>query len=200
MEKRITPRSSKITYQQTELDLELKRVLFEFSNSLVSVKFNSRYPGFEFLGIKIPAVLEGSRIEIPVFIAEKLLKENLIEDFSDSFPVSLQDLTTAVRKEVRQGEVQSVYPFLYSLFKHQNLKNSSETSHYNEIELKRQKDRMKQLIKERLAKIIKFADSDRIKLSKLNLTASEQILMQKVLSIVDNWKKMIIQDEPEGTK
>jgi hypothetical protein len=59
---------------------------------------------------------------------------------------------------------------------------------------------MKQLIKERLAKIIKFADSDRIKLSKLNLTASEQILMQKVLSIVDNWKKMIIQDEPEGTK
>ena len=76
----------------------------------------------------------------------------------------------------------------------------SETSHYTEIEINRQKDRMTQLIKERLAKIIKYADSDENILKKLNLTASEYILMQKIHSIVDNWKKVVIKDESEGKK
>ena len=200
MGKSITTRSRKLTFQQSELDLELKRILFEFTDSLISVKFKSRFPGFEFLGVEIPAVSEGSRLELPIFLAEKLLQENFIEDFSDSFPLSLQDLTTAVRKEVRQGEVQPVYPFLYMLFNHQNMESLSETSDYTEIEIKRQKDRLNQLIKERLAKIVKYADSDELDLKKLNLTASENILIQKIHSIVDSWKKVIINNKSEGKK
>ena len=200
MEKSITTRSRKLTFQQSEIDLELKRILFEFTDSLISVKFKARFPGFVFLGIEIPNVSEGSRIELPYFIAEKLLEEKLVEDFYDSFPLSLQDLTTAVRKEVRQGEVQPIHPFLYTLFNHRNTNNASEASHYTEIEMNRQKDRMNQLIKERLAKIMKYADSDEKILKKLNLTSSEYILMQKIHSIVDNWKKVVIKDELEGTK
>jgi hypothetical protein len=173
--KKITARSRKRSFQESELDLELKRVLFEFTDSLVSVKFNSKFSGFEFLGVKIPTVSEGSRVELPYFLAEKLFQEKLIEDFSDSFPLSLQDLTMAVRKEVRQGEVQPIYPFLYTLFNHRNTDNTSEASHYTEIEMNRQKDRMNQL-------------------------SSEYILMQKIHSIVDNWKKVVIKDELEGMK
>ena len=184
--------------EHKELELELKRILFEFTNSPISVKFKKPFSGFEFGGIKIPSVPENSRLEIPYFIAEILLKEDLIEDFRNDFPISLQELTAAVRKEVRHGEVQQLHPYFYSLFGEQVAKLNVNDSHYDEIELKRQKDRIKQLIAERVSKIIKLSDRSDFDPLKYNLTASEAVLMKKIHSLVVNWKSLINQEKKGG--
>ena len=195
MENIITEISGKIHSEYSELELELKRILFEFTDSPISVKFIQSFTGFEFGGIKLPSAVENTRLEVPFFIAEILLKENLIEDFRNDFPLSLQDLTAAVRKEVRHGEVQPLHPYFYSLFNEQVRKSNINDSHYDEIELKRQKDRVKQLITERLSKIIKLSDSTNVNYQKLNLTSSEAVLLKKINSWVIIWKSLISQEE-----
>ncbi len=175
----------------SELDLDLTRIMFELTDQPISVKFIKTVPGFDFGGVKIPSASENSRLDLPYHIAEILLQENLIEDFTDSFPLSLQDLTTAVRKEVRQGELQSLHPFFYALLNKQLTNNKADNSHYNEIELKRQKARFKQLMFERLPKIIKFAEAEDFNPQKLNLTASETVLMQRIHSWVSSWKALV---------
>ncbi len=198
MENIITEISENLQSEYTELELELKRILFEFTDSSISVKFIKSFAGYEFGGIKIPSVTENSRLDIPYFIAEILLKENFIEDFRNDFPLSLQDLTAAVRKEVRHGEVQQLHPYFYSLFSEQVMKSNINDSHYDEIELKRQKDRINQLITERLSKIIKLSDSNNIDHQKLNLTAFEAVLLKRINSWVVNWKSLINQEDKGG--
>ncbi|MHA1978700.1 MAG: hypothetical protein ACW98I_17490 [Candidatus Hodarchaeales archaeon] len=198
MENIIADKPENLHSEQMELELELKRILFEFSDSPISVKFNKNFAGFEFGGITIPSAAENSRMDIPYFIAEILFKESLIEDFKSDFPLSLQELTAAVRKEVRHGEVQQLHPYFYSLFSEQVVKSDVDDSHYDEIELKRQKDRVKQLITERLSKIIKLSDSYDFNPQKLNLTASESVLMKKMHSWVVTWKALINHEERDG--
>jgi hypothetical protein len=195
----ITSKSKTYSSELIELELELKRILFEFSDTPISVKFIKPFAGFKFGGIKIPPATENSRLDIPYFIAEILLKERLIEEFKNDFPLSLQELTASVRREVRHGEVQQLHPFFYSLFNEQILKSDINDSDFDEIELKRRKDRVKQLITERLSKIIKLSDSNDFNPKKLNLTASEEILMKKIHSWVLNWKSLINQEEMRGS-
>lgn len=175
----------------SELGLDFARIMFELAEHPVSVKFTENFPGFEFGGVKLPATPKNSRIDIPYYIAEIFFQENLIDDFTESFPLSLQDLTTAVRKEVRQGELQSLHPFYYALLNKHLSSNKAENSHFNEIELKRQLARLKQLTLERLSKIIKFAEDDNFNPEKSNLTASEVVLMQKIHSWVSSWKTLV---------
>ncbi|MHA2289633.1 MAG: hypothetical protein ACXABG_12690, partial [Promethearchaeota archaeon] len=157
--------------------------------------FKKVFAGFDFGGIKLPSTSENSRLDVPYFIAEVLLKDDLIEDFRNDFPLSLQDLTAAVRKEVRHGEVQQLHPYFYALFSEQVMKSNINDSHYDEIELKRQKDRVKQLITERLSKIIKLSDSNNFDPRKLNLTSFEAVLLKRINSWVVNWKSLIYQEE-----
>ena len=103
-----------------------------------------------------------------------------------------------MRREVRHGEVQQLHPYFYSLFNEQIIKSDVNDSDFDEIELKRQKDRFKQLITERLSKIIKLSNSNAFNPKKLNLTASEEILMKKIYSWVLNWKSLINQEEMRG--
>ena len=175
----------------SELVLDWARIMFELAEQSVSVKFIQSFPGFDFGGVTIPPTSENSRMDLPYYIAEILLQENLIEDFSDSFSLSLQDLTSAVRKEMRQGEVQSLHPYFYALLNKRFSSNKTDSSHYDEIELKRQKDKVKQLIFERLSKILKFAEVESFSPQKMNLTASEAILMQRIHSWVSSWKKLV---------
>lgn len=198
MENIISEKTENPLSEMVELELELKRILFEFSDTPISVKFTKSYAGFEFGGIIIPSAIENSRVDVPYFLAEILLKEGLIEDFRHNFPLSLQELTAAVRKEVRHGEVQQLHPYFYSLFSEMVMKSDVNDSHYDEIELKRQKDRVKQLVTERLSKIIKLSDSNDFNPQRLNLTASETILMKRIHTWVVNWKLLVNQEEKDG--
>jgi hypothetical protein len=175
----------------SELELDWARIMFELTEQPISVKFIKSFPGFDFGGVKIPPGSENSRLDLPYYIAEILLQEDLIEDFSDSFSLSLQDLTSAVRKEMRQGEVQSLHPYFYALLNKQFSNNKADSSHYDEIELKRQKDKVKQLVFERLSKILKFAEVESFDPQKMNLTASEAILMQRIHAWASSWKKLV---------
>ena len=173
------------------MELDLQRALFDMTETAISVKFIKNFPEFNFGGVKIPSVNENSRMDLPYYIAELLLHEGIIEDYSKSFPISLQDLTTAVRKEVRHGEIQPLHPYLYSIFKKVVLEGSDDDSPYAKKEFEQKKAKIIQIISERLAKMVKMADSTNINPKRMNLTASERVLMEKINGWIVNWKKMI---------
>jgi len=161
----------------------------------ISVKFIKDFPGIDFWGVKIPSTTENSRLDLPYYIAEALYQEEIIEEFGSSLPTSLQELTTAVRKEVRHGEIQPLHPFFHTVLKKQVLKGSTDSSPYTEKELKQKKAKLNQITSERLAKIVKMADSTEINTKRMNLTASEQILMEKIREWIVDWKELIINNK-----
>lgn len=166
--------------------------MFEMTERDILVKFIKDFPSFNFGGISIPSASENSRLDLPYYIAEILYQEGIIEDFKTSFPISLQEMTTAVRKEVRQGEVQPLHPYFHLVYKKLALEESVDSSPYTEKEFKQKKAKLTQITSERLAKLIKMADSPKINAKNMNLTASEQILMEKIHRWIVNWKELII--------
>jgi hypothetical protein len=180
-----------IAPDNSSLAKELERIRFDLLEGNVSVKFLQDYSGFSFEGISIPAASKGSRVEVPFFIAEILFNNSIIEDYLDDFPSSLQDLTNAVRNEVRSGKLQPLHPFYYILAKEIVLNEEDQDSQFDEVELKRKESKYNQLINERIAKIVKMADSRAPLPRRSNLTSSEKILLIKINELIQSWKAEI---------
>ena len=174
------------------MSLDLQRALSEMTERNISVKFIKNFPSFDFGGVSIPSTSENSRLDLPYYIAEILYQEGVIEEFKSSFPISLQEMTTAVRKEVRQGEIQPLHPFFHMVFKKIVLEEPADSSPYTEKEMKQKKAKLTQITSERLAKLVKLADSTNINTKKMNLTASERILMEKLQKWIIEWKELIV--------
>ena len=185
--------SSDKTLKQLETAKELERVRFELTDSRVSVKFLQDFSGFSFEDIKIPPSSKGNQTEVPFFIAEILRKESVIEDFRKDYPITLQDLEGAVRKEVRAGELQHLHPFFYILLKNIDLLVEDKDSQFSELEKKRKQTKFNQLTNERISKLVKMTDSKKLlDQRKRNLTASEKILVEKINGWIQSWKAEFI--------
>jgi len=187
--------STKKTITQLEIARNLERIRFELTESSVPVKFVQNFSGFSFEHISIPASSQGSQLEVPYFIAEKLLKRSMIEDFKSTFPVTLPELEGAVRKEVRVGELQPLHSYFNLLLLDHLFLMEKKGSQFSELEQKRQKMIFNQLINERISKLVKMTDSRKILAQrKRNLTYSEQILFDRIVDFIQNWKEEFIQD------
>jgi len=187
--------SRKKTITQLEIAKNLERIRFELTESSVPIKFVQNFSGFSFEHISIPASSQGSQLEVPYFIAEKLLKRSMIEDFKSTFPVTLPELEGAVRKEVRVGELQPLHPYFNLLLLDHFLLMEKKESQFSELEQKRQKMKFNQLINERISKLVKMTDSRKILAQrKRNLTYSEQILFDRIVDWIQNWKAEFVQD------
>ncbi|UCG00408.1 MAG: hypothetical protein JSW11_12255 [Candidatus Heimdallarchaeota archaeon] len=183
------------TGKQIEMMKELERIRFELTESNVSVKFLQNFSGFSFEHINIPASSQGSQIEVPYFIAEILHESSMIEDFKSNFPISLPELEGSVRKEVRVGELQPLHPYFNVLLKDHFLAMEEKESQFSELEQKRQKTKFNQLIQERISKLVKMTDSRQVLAQrKRNLTSTEQILFDKIVDWIQNWKAEFIQE------
>ena len=181
-------------FNQLEMINELERVRFELTESSVSVKFIQDFSGFSFENIRIPSSSKGSRIEVPYFFAEILLKNSVIEDFKMNFPINLHELEGAVRKEVRTGELQPLYPYFHILLKDLVLIMEDKDSRFSELEQKRQQTKFNQLTHERVSKLVKMTDSRKLLAQKKrNLTSSEMILFEKIVDWIQSWKAEFIQ-------
>ncbi|MFX0016768.1 MAG: hypothetical protein ACFFB2_17195 [Promethearchaeota archaeon] len=180
--------------KQLEMARELERVRFELTESNVPVKFLQDFSGFSFESVSIPASSKGAQIEVPYFIAEILWKKSLIEDFRANFPITLRDLEGAVRKEVRVGELQPLHTYFNILLKDLFLLMEEKDSQFSELEEKRQKTKFNQLTHERVSKLVKMTDSRTVLTQKKkNLTSSEQILFDKIVELIQDWKAEFIQ-------
>ncbi len=176
---------------ESELDEEITRLTFKMTHESVSVKFRQEFSGFSFEGVEIPLSPRGTRIKIPYFIAILLLDKGVIEDFREEYPLSLQDLTNAVRNEIRSGDLQPIHPFFHLLIKENILSELSIDSRFSELELKRQRAKFQQLNKERVSKLVKMVDNKEILNKKrVDLTESEKILFHRIASWVQNWNNM----------
>lgn len=188
------PELTDMGFKQLEMASELDRVRFELTESNVSVKFLQDFSGFSFENINIPPSPKGTQIDIPYFIAEILRKRSMIEDFRMNFPVTLQDLEGAVRKEVRAGELQPIHPYFHLLLQDFVFSMEDKDSQFSELEQKRQKTKYNQLTHERISKLVKMTDSRKVLAQKKkNLTSSEQILFKEIVDRIQTWKAEFIQ-------
>ncbi len=71
-----------------------------------------------------------------------------------------------------------------------------EDSQFSELDVKRKTSKFNQLIHERVAKIVKMADSRVVAPPrKSNLTLSEQLLLKKLFEFVRAWKAEFIKKD-----
>ncbi|UCE14906.1 MAG: hypothetical protein JSV04_06930 [Candidatus Heimdallarchaeota archaeon] len=178
---------------QLEIAIELERIRFELTERKIQVKFLTDFSGFSFEEVTIPPTSQGSRLEIPYYIAEILRRNSVIEDFDPDFPTSLQELTAAVRNELRDGKLQPLPPFTHILAKELLLTPEDQESKFENLEQKRQISKFNQLTLERISKILRMTDSKDISTRKRNLTPSEEILFNKIVSWIQSWKAEFIQ-------
>lgn len=183
------------TPPQAEFLSELERLRFELLESKIPVTFRRDFTGFSFEGISVPVVSKRSQLEVPYFIAEVLRDNEVIEEFSLDFPDSLQELTGAVRNEVRSGQLQPLPPFFNLLIKDLVLIDQDQDSDYGEVEYKRKRAKYLQLLHARVTKIVKMADGTQGIPRKPNMTAAEQVLFDKLREIVEAYKQLLTEGE-----
>lgn len=185
--------SGKKNFKQSELISELDRLKFVLEESKINVKFIQEFSGFSYEGFKIPRVTKESRADVPFFIAEILHSHSIIDDFKDNIPISLQDLTALLRSELRTGELQSVHPFLHLIMKEFVLSEETTDSSFSELENKRRKSKFNQITLERISKLVKMTDTKiTSKRKKGNMTASEEVIFNKIVDLVQFWKDEFI--------
>lgn len=185
--------SSDKPFEQLEVARELERIRFELTERKIPVKFQIDFSGFSFEEVTIPPASKGSRLEIPYYIAEILRANSVIEDFDPEFPTNLQELTAAVRNELRDGKLQPLPPFTHILAKELLLPPKDQESKFDNLEQKRQISKFNQLTLERISKILRMTDSKDISSHRRNLTPSEEILFNKIVSWIQSWKDEFIQ-------
>lgn len=174
---------------------ELERLRFELLETKIPVTFRRDFSGFSFEGVSVPAVSRGSQLEIPYFMAQILLVDEVIEEFTLEFPDSLQELTGAVRNEVRSGQLQPLPRFFNLLLKDLVLNDQDPDSDYGEVDYKRKRAKYLQLLQARVTKIVKMADGMQRIPRKHNMTAEEQVLFNKLQEIVGAYKHLLTKIE-----
>jgi hypothetical protein len=185
--------SGKKNFKQSDLISELERLKFVLEESKINVKFIQEFSGFSYEGFNIPRVTKGSRADVPFFIAEIMHSHSIINDFKNDIPTSLQDLTALLRSELRSGELQSVHPFLHLTMKEFVLSEEKTDSSYSELEIKRRKSKFNQLTLERISKLVKMTDTKTTSTrKKKNMTASEEVIFNKIVDLVQFWKDEFI--------
>ncbi len=185
--------SGKKNIKQSELISELERLKFVLEESKINVKFIQEFSGFSYEGFKIPRTTKGSRADVPFFIAEIMHSHSIINDFKDDIPTSLQDLTASLRGELRSGELQLVHPFLHLIMKEFVLSEETTDSSYSELESKRRISKFNQLTLERISKLVKMTDTKTTSTrKKKNMTASEEVIFNKIVELVQFWKDEFI--------
>ncbi|MHA1973266.1 MAG: hypothetical protein ACTSW1_09745 [Candidatus Hodarchaeales archaeon] len=178
-----------ILVKSHEMKFELERVLFEFQEEKIQVKFKEDFSGFDFGGISIPPIVSGGQELIPYYIADFFYEKGLIEDFRENFPTGVQDVANSLRSELRTGELQKVDQFFYIMMRELLLENERKESQLNELELKRIKSSFQKLTAERVSKLIKMTERRDINIQKSNFTNSERILFKQILLLLISWKE-----------
>jgi len=180
------------TIESQEMRNEYIRLEFEFMEHKIPVTFCENFSGFKFSSISINPAIKGTNDEIPLYIAEFLFRKGIIEDYTSEYPTQLQDLTNALRNEVRSGELQKIHPFFYLLINPHLDSSEKQDSRFNELEIKRLISAFTKLSTERVSKIIKMTERKDINVQKSNLTVTEQILFQQLITIIKTWKKEFV--------
>ncbi|WP_455142551.1 hypothetical protein [Candidatus Hodarchaeum mangrovi] len=180
------------TVESQEMKNENIRIEFEFLEYKIPVTFREDFSGFKFSSISINPATKGTNDEIPLYIAEFLFRKGIIEDYTKEYPTQLQDLTTALRNEVRSGELQKLHPFFYFLITPHLDSSEKQDSRFNELETKRLISAFIKLSTERVSKIIKMTEWKDINIQKSNLTVTEQVFYQQLRTIIKTWKKEFV--------
>ncbi|WP_455464502.1 hypothetical protein [Candidatus Hodarchaeum mangrovi] len=180
------------TVESQEMKNENIRIEFEFLEYKIPVTFREDFSGFKFSSISINPATKGTNDEIPLYIAEFLFRKGIIEDYTKEYPTQLQDLTTALRNEVRSGELQKLHPFFYLLITPHLDSSEKQDSRFNELETKRLISAFTKLATERVSKIIKMTEWKDINIQKSNLTVTEQVFYQQLRTIIKTWKKEFV--------
>lgn len=170
------------------LEEDIDRVLFEFLELPVSVTFTKAFDEYNFEDVSIPSCDKGTIESIPLFLAEILYKDGIIENFWDNLSISLTDINRAFKLEVRSGELQETKESQL-LLAQRRMEKSPET--YSEIDCEKISSFYKKIVDTRLPKVVNLSSMGTQRGRNFAFNSTEEVLHQYLHELISAWKKKI---------
>lgn len=170
---------------------EVIREFFEFEQQKIQLRLKEELSSFEIGGISVRGAPSGAVIEVPFFIAETLVNNN-IGTFEEDPYIGLGKLDALLRLETRRVELQKIdKDVLVSVVKRYH--DLDDSLQFDAREKERIDPLLEELLSTRIEKILKLVhDEDSLRRIK-ELTSSERLLLQDLSNSIASWKKSLLE-------
>jgi hypothetical protein len=196
-----------VSYDINSLEEQLKRVLFDFGEEIVSFRFLKPFDGLEVAGVVLPAVDKKSlknRIELPRFAAE-ILQERGHGVMTLKQEININEIYNKLQEEQNSTALESISEsYLIDVNKSFNrerlkLKGQKDLSEdlrkTRERKIVRMENDYTTLVKRRREKIFrKIGTLDDTEIRK-KLTRSEKVLYDAISKILREWEKNVLKEK-----
>ncbi|MHA2297969.1 MAG: hypothetical protein ACXAEU_04585 [Candidatus Hodarchaeales archaeon] len=196
-----------MSYDINSLEEQLKRVLFDFGEEIVSFRFLKPFDGLEVAGVVLPAVDKKSlknRIELPRFAAE-ILQERGHGVMTLKQEININEIYNKLQEEQNSTALESISEsYLIDVNKSFNrerlkLKGQKDLSEdlrkTRERKIVRMENDYTTLVKRRREKIFrKIGTLDDTEIRK-KLTRSEKVLYDAISKILREWEKNVLKEK-----
>ena len=179
---------------------EAKEVAERFRISFLNEKrgciFKENVQEMDLGGRKIGPFKAGDQTELPNWMIEKLLVQDLIDLVPENAYESMRRLLNLYRAEEKQPhKLQSFHAFLYTAIGQKMLrlrkdKTALDPRKYEEIE--RMERMIPFLVETRLSKIIRVAKSGAYQEKRRYMAHEERWLCRELVEILTDWRGMIV--------
>ncbi|MBD3405579.1 MAG: hypothetical protein GF411_05525 [Candidatus Lokiarchaeota archaeon] len=175
----------------------MNRFGLEFLHEVRSCIFQKDIPKMTISGRIIGPFKSGSKVELPNWVIEVLLKEQIIEIDSQNEYESSRNLQNIHRAEERHPhKMQAIPPLLYQalcrkIARLQNDKTILDKRRYDEIE--RTQQMLPFLVQTRLSKILRIAKSGALQDMRNEMTLEERWLGEQLTSLLSDWRKELLE-------
>jgi hypothetical protein len=172
-----------------------------FENELVKVIVKKDLPDIEIAGKNLKSLKAGNEAELPYWIAEELFKHGFVS-FLDDYTLTLMGLSKIHWRETLSDsrQIPKLNKNFYKILKRflHELKYLSDNDKAKLIDFEKALSLSKDVINCRLRKIVALAIAS-VRSGEIiqNLTVEEELLYQKLSSMINEWKDKLLRLEED---
>ncbi|TXT56865.1 MAG: hypothetical protein BAJATHORv1_20462 [Candidatus Thorarchaeota archaeon] len=175
----------------------MSRFGMEFLHEVRSCVFQKDSPELKYGSLKIGPFKSGSKVELPNWVIDVLLHEQIVEISPENEYESSRNLQNIRwNEEQYPHKMQAIPPFLYQalcrkIARLQNDKTILDKRRYDEIE--RTQKMLPFLVETRLLKILRVANSGALREKQSDMTLEERWLGEQLSLLLTNWRQELME-------
>lgn len=179
------------------MEFDYEAVRFKHRNNLVTVTVLEPVEKFVIQGAEYGPIEQGSKVELPRWVAEVLVNQNRARIDEE---IGLSDLQKALWRETGEPKLQPLpFDFFFRVKRYIAQLDQDNRESPNAVRLATQQ-KMEQLLRDlvthRLLKLMKVAlREERLREAKKQMTEEEQWLLDKLAVLLRSWLKRVLEVE-----
>ncbi|MFW9995119.1 MAG: hypothetical protein ACFFD4_23985 [Candidatus Odinarchaeota archaeon] len=191
-------------YKIWNLQEQLKRVIFDFGEEIVSFRFLKPFEGLEIAGMKLPAVEKKGlkkKIEIPRHAAE-FLQERGYGVMTTEYEININRIYNKLQEEQNSTALENIGDFylleIRDALEQEKIKLKEQSKLSEDIRVTRERkiERMENdygnLTRRRREKLFRKVGTLNDSEIKKKLTRSEKVLYQAVVMVLRDWEENVL--------